>query len=410
MAENAGVMTSKINFAQAKISKEISEYLGLLEPSSDQRIQALVADAFAKTPSFIIPQEKHSTIKKLSPKQVFQGLGKDWWMLFIDGYLHGHKYGKMVFDYERPDHPAEKGFSESIYYAYVLASDFLEKFPDQPLTVEFYKEIHKTACAHFDGKSTQMTSEHAGVFWRASSSEGNLRHLFSNMSDSELKKIKDDAALVAAQIGETSEEVSAARATIDELSTQVKDKIKQLNNEIAVRSAKLGIPPVAEFKLENESYPWTNRIIYRCKDVKTVVKRLFEDFSKAIAQAQSNDDIDEAIANLFQMLEWVHPFRDGQGRTDLVLLATLLSKYGRNPPILYFPYYSTYHSFKEWVKYLQEGMEKWRTKFLNPNRAGMIPIQHLSVVTGSRPSSTRMNGAPLNRQPLRLGLKDSLFG
>jgi len=424
-------MTNQINFGQARISKEITEYLGPLEPPRDQRVRTLVADAFAKRPLLSIPQEKPSILAKLTPKKVFQGLGKDWWMTFIDGHLHGHKNGKMVFDFERSGHPAEPGFLEGIYNAYVLVSEYLEKFPDVGPSVEFYKKIHKTACAHFDGKSTLMTSEHVGIFWRAGSCEGNLRHLFPHLSGSDLKKIKRDSDLIdlevdyvtgdldrqqiEKQMGCSSqedflEELDRAHAAIEEINGQVKKKIKQLNADIAARSAKLGISPIAKLKLEKESYPWTSRMFYHCKDVEAIVKRLFVEFSKAIAQAQSNDDIDEAIANLFQMLEWVHPFRDGQGRTDVVFLAMLLCKYGRNPAILDYPAHSTYHSLKEWVKYLQEGMEKWRTKFSNPNRAGMISIKHLPVATEPRPNSTHMNGVLLNNQPLRLGLRDSLYG
>lgn len=74
----------------------------------------------------------------------------------------------------------------------------------------------------------------------------------------------------------------------------------------------------------------------------------------------------EAISELYQMLEWVHPFPDGQGRTDLVLQAMLLSEVGANPAILEEPYYSSYSMPSDWNAYLWKGIEAWkaeRTKF-----------------------------------------------
>ena len=68
----------------------------------------------------------------------------------------------------------------------------------------------------------------------------------------------------------------------------------------------------------------------------------------------------EAIADLFQLLEWLHPFDDGQGRTGLVLQAMLLSQEGSNPAILYDPYTSTWSLFPEWREDLAKGIELWK--------------------------------------------------
>ena len=40
------------------------------------------------------------------------------------------------------------------------------------------------------------------------------------------------------------------------------------------------------------------------------------------------------LLKLIQDLEWTHPFPDGQGRTDLVLLSKLLCDQGFHPSIL----------------------------------------------------------------------------
>ena len=66
------------------------------------------------------------------------------------------------------------------------------------------------------------------------------------------------------------------------------------------------------------------------------------------------------IADLYQKLEWLHPFPDGQGRTDLIMLGMLLSKHGFCPAILDEPYVSSFAPLAEWVNYLKEGMKKWQ--------------------------------------------------
>ena len=66
------------------------------------------------------------------------------------------------------------------------------------------------------------------------------------------------------------------------------------------------------------------------------------------------------IAHLYQDLEWFHPFPDGQGRTDLILLAKLLSENGFTPAILNDPYMSSFSSGEDRIAYLEEVMEKWQ--------------------------------------------------
>ncbi|QLH37514.1 MAG: Fic family protein [Parachlamydiaceae bacterium] len=59
------------------------------------------------------------------------------------------------------------------------------------------------------------------------------------------------------------------------------------------------------------------------------------------------------MADFYQKLEWIHPFMDGQGRTDLVLLSKLLCDEGFNPPILMQPYISSWEPLETWKDYLK---------------------------------------------------------
>lgn len=107
-----------------------------------------------------------------------------------------------------------------------------------------------------------------------------------------------------------------------------------------------------------------------------VVKHAFSEFNYSIAgidaellqmDLSDKDKVKELtdkklilVADLFQKLEWFHPFPDGQGRTDLITLGMLLSKHGFCPAILDAPYVSSFVPLADWVGYLKEGMGKWQ--------------------------------------------------
>jgi len=112
---------------------------------------------------------------------------------------------------------------------------------------------------------------------------------------------------------------------------------------------------------------------------KGITTKLIEDFNKdltelrrqAVSQIQGkNPDLAKIkqdyqagainlIARLYAGLEWVHPWIDGQGRTDLIMLNGLLSREGIHPSILNRPYYSTFHKVSDWVQYLKQGLDRY---------------------------------------------------
>ncbi|MEM1283137.1 MAG: Fic family protein, partial [Chlamydiota bacterium] len=113
----------------------------------------------------------------------------------------------------------------------------------------------------------------------------------------------------------------------------------------------------------------------KSSEIERITCDLIDDYNKKIEALPSNllerntaenELALKYIAELFQNLEWLHPFFDGQGRTDLVLLAKLLSENGFNPSILYNPYFSTFEPLDEWITYLKKGMELWKEES-NPN-------------------------------------------
>jgi hypothetical protein len=104
-----------------------------------------------------------------------------------------------------------------------------------------------------------------------------------------------------------------------------------------------------------------------------VIPHLFETFNQNLAKldeeiaasevGKTGDLIEKKLVlidDLFQKLDFFHPFPDGQGRTDLLLLAKLLSENGFTPSILEEPYMSSFSSREDWVAYQKDGMQKWQ--------------------------------------------------
>lgn len=112
--------------------------------------------------------------------KTFWGLGDRWWEQFIDGKFHCHR--SMVFDRGLHRSLKESGYLQSLLIGAQFAADHL----GEPLTLDFYKGLHRNLCQHFQGKSnnTLMNAEEAGEF----------RNVMPICSVSKIKNLSTDAA------------------------------------------------------------------------------------------------------------------------------------------------------------------------------------------------------------------------
>lgn len=363
-------MINKLICFRNCIESAVLDFWGPQKSDCVLRTEQIVAQFFSKALANSV---------KLSPYEVFWGLKDYWWMQIFDGRFH--RYGSKVFDEGLHGHDKEPGYYKNIQQAAEFASERIK----EPISVEFYKNLHRIACAHFDGIVTNMKGEEAGKFEPVVCYNGDYLSLLPNLSSNEIKSLKHFAKI--AERGKRYEKEAPeeqiellkqwgysepkelftvlveARASLEEVRAKIEEQIKQTNAHIALRSTQLGLEPIATLYLTEDTFPWNVRIYYECKNLESIVSQLFENFTKEISQAQSSDEKIAIIADLYQMLEWVHPFPDGQGRIDLLILSWLLCKYGLNPPILNSPFYSTFAPLNSWISYLKEGMEKWRSQF-----------------------------------------------
>ncbi len=348
----------------------------------------------------------------------FWSLGEDWWKQIIDGSQHEH--GPMVFDEGLHGHRKEPGYLDGIHRASLHATEHLE----QELDKNLYTQIHHIATSHFDGINTLGTAEQVRKFrseieWcnilDGSQSltvldEERLHHIRLKMQydkgnpTSRLKAIwlatyqpdvdtKDDCLIKQMldhrlQLNESNQRIVLEKEAV-KLST-IFDKLTK-KYSLGSRFVSSEVVPTVDKPL----VPVALKVVYRKPEspdqLEHLTKQMIADFNSKIAELQQTtekeaEDIKEIsasdhrydaltnlrskyqeavlplIATLYAELEWLHPWIDGQGRTDLVMLSYLLCREGLHPCILKDPYYSTTHSIDEWTQYLQKGLDIYEIK------------------------------------------------
>ena len=255
-------------------------------------------------------------------ENIHNGLGRrNFWMQYMDRSAW-KRYGKWVFDRGLHGKQTESGFLKSLEAAHIWAHETLIK--KEKITSKDYQDLHKIACAHFSGQAlrdgTLVEGDKVGAF------------------RSDLKK-RPFATFETGYPLEKQQNVLAERAK----ALQLEDPLSTANylRKIDESSSRLAL-----------YYPVVNNF-------EEIISDLFEEFQKRIEVEEDPEQKLYLIAELFQKLELLHPFPDGQGRTDLLMLSLLLCRHGFNPPILDDPYVSSWMSTKDWVEYLKNGMKVW---------------------------------------------------
>lgn len=328
-------------------------------------------------------QEIEGLPSLMEAKKTFWRLGDRFWMQIIDGKYH--QYGPMVFDDALHKGPKEAGFFNSLKNGCEFASEYLTEKP----TVNFYKELHKKLCAHFKGSETKtkMHGHEAGIFRDdivhcqvpANSEEAEKNayivevferktflESFKERNFVEYQRIVDSYPESKKWLGNWEKEWLKK---IDDLNAYFSEIFQQLSES----------PFVSICKRDGRGIhsDYHIRINYDCTSPRSherIVQKLFDRYNENINEINlklRNTSIKEqkkklleekvkTIASLYQILDRLHPFPDGQGRTDLVLMAKLLSEEGFNPAILNEPYTSSWSLLDDWKNYLLEGVERWK--------------------------------------------------
>jgi hypothetical protein len=344
---------------------------------------------------------------------VFWGLKENWWKQLYDGKYH--QFGPEVFDKGLHKGEVEPGFYSSIKNA----SEYAVIQMGKPLTTECYKKIHQLACEHFSYVSRNQINvdkEHIDNFRNTNCScfRNLVKHSYEYENKEQLKKRRLGFVLLHSVrwnllLEDKIKIETGCKKELDKLlplqskeriinqftkndyfirkGIDIKDLLEKGNpiyeqaieskekvaEQLEATQKKLSFAkPFASLKIKASGEEILVQINYNYQnptEIEEVIHKLINDYNEKIQKLPSNhiersrEENELAlkyIAELFQNLEWLHPFFDGQGRTDLVLLAKLLTENGFNPSILYHPYYSTFEPLEKWISYLKEGIEAWK--------------------------------------------------
>jgi len=344
---------------QRRLARIVADYLGEEEDLLQKK--DLVNRAFTEANAY--------TAALSTPSKVFCGLGPHWWRQIIDGK---YSHSPLVFDEGSHGGVKEPGYYEGIWKASCFVCHLLAQKPTAlhdlvGLTVPEYCRIHQIACSHFAGEKTNtfMMAKDAGKFSKAGFCRVPLSELYTTTPEQMIDLRKNRELLLMG----CKDARAAAQDRISKFNMETKRRIDRVNHYIARRSKALDVEPIASLVREDDQV----FVYYHGESTKAeeTLIRLFREFQVKMAAAESSDQKIRWIADLFQVLEWLHPFLDGQGRTDLIVLSKELVAAGLNPPILEEPYFSTLRCLDEWVIYLKQGIERWQKEF-SANRVRIL--------------------------------------
>ncbi|MBA2368188.1 MAG: Fic family protein [Candidatus Protochlamydia sp.] len=344
---------------------------------------------------------------------VFWGLKDNWWKQLYDGKYH--KFGSAVFDKGLHDGNVEPGFYNSIKNA----SEYAAEQIGQPLTIECYKKVHQLACAHFPHVSPNQINvdkENINNFrnTNCSCSRNLVKHSYEYENEEQSNnrrlefvllhsvrwnllsedKIKTETGckkeldkLIPLHIKErivnqfTKTDYFSSKGIVirdllekgNPFYEKAIESMEKVTEQLEASQKKLNLAkPFASLKINASGEETLVHIIYNYQnpiEIEEAIHKLINDYNEKLQKlpfnsfernAEENELALNYIAELFQNLEWLHPFFDGQGRTDLILLAKLLTENGFNPSILYDPFYSTFEPLEKWISYLRDGIEAWK--------------------------------------------------
>jgi Fic/DOC family len=325
-------------------------------------------------PSFAQPaKEVRGSLRQLKilptqqeAHQTFWGLKDRWWKQIIDG--KDHKFGQKVFDDGLHGRGAEPGYLAGIEKA---CQDISAHFEDQ-INLDLYKSTHHVACSHFKGRAnnTLMKAEEIDLFRNREIYCSRLKPNYEEWLDHHWKR--DQRAK------EISLEWEALDKNLNSELKKVSDKY-HLNEAIAVaeditNDNRKGMIFIRYNEHKGLFFDEAVKKVFKfygesMNDVgiKTLEKlKVYSEIDKAVLKKEYQKEALNNIATVFAELEWMHPWLDGQGRTDLILLNFLLTQEGLNPVILEDPYFSTSTTIPEWTAYLEQGGEAWKKEHASP--------------------------------------------
>lgn len=251
---------------------------------------------------------------------VYRRLGDNKWKEGIDG--KDHHLGPEVYDKGLHGGTVEVGFLSGLQRGY----QFLEERCNRKVDVSFYLGLHQEICSHFRGKqnNTLLEQKELGRF----RNRGVTAPFASQMFTSQGLQEYDDL-----------------------------NRILKLHLGSSFQLGRLGIEGLKVVRMYYHPL--------KEDQVKLIFNYFLTEFYYEIGHTTHPNQQKRAIAKLIRNWEWLHPPRDGCGRTDTAMLNYLLTCYGFTPVLLKHPYISSTVQLELWVEAINKGMIDWERGTIN---------------------------------------------
>jgi len=255
--------------------------------------------------------------------KIYFGLGGYKWMECIDRHIH--KYGYKAFDEGLGTASKEPGFMNSMINAFKFIGNNLK----QPTTYEFYLNLHKIACSHFDNTKTNTVIGPKEIGITRHICNNKLYRGFNCNNDNNIIRELHNEKLITTYIP--------------------KGLISLIKNN--------GLIEKQLCKINNNKLYWN----YLTKDeIKLLMNNNIKEYYNTINTTNDEETILWAIARFHWKMELLHPTIDGNTRTNTLILNKHLTETGYHPAILDYPMIDFLECSKiSLLSHLENGLKEW---------------------------------------------------
>ncbi len=142
------------------------------------------------------------------------------------------------------------------------------------------------------------------------------------------------------------------------------DRFNNIRDEMNYSFKKAGISE--EFKIlkyEGGNFIKVSRgELNRADVINNLFRSYYDDMTKDFPIAMKDSQKVERIALLHKQLGYLEAFRDGNTRTNLIVLRKLMADEDLSPSIVKEPKHSKFKTLKHWAKNIKKGQKRWKRK------------------------------------------------
>jgi hypothetical protein len=293
---------------------------------------------------------------------------QEWYRLIVDGQYHKEQNGWLGYATREPNClPAS---FNALEYA-------LNDLTDQNISVEFIKNIHKSATENVEQLNShtipgELRFSHGGYILEQ-------RYQYPFMSKEGFLQLHQ----------KVNDELIKYGACIISMTKQEAAFLNSKTYYQQVGAMKNSTVPAEELWENSEPTLHPQVLFYRAPDAKhlnMLLEKVCQKYNVDIKNATTPEEKLKIIATAVQQIEQLHVFPDANGRTSTILLQRLLLQNGFFPAMLYNPNHIDGYSLDELIDEIKKGVNHTKTMTTHPEQ----PLHDYKTVPISLGPSTTL--------------------